>query len=120
MHLVDVCRTRWVVCIDRLRLTAELYPVIVATLKIIQDNDGGTWNDKSTQKAVNIYRSVDTFEFVISLIVLSRYLEVTRPLTKQLQTASYDAGATKDKISLLYIMLEKMCLDVDERHDSWV
>ena len=82
-------------------------------MNIIRNNVDNTWNDESTQKVVNIYRYIITFEFVITLVIVSRCLEVTRPLTKQLQTASYDAGAARNKVSLFYVMLEKKSTETE-------
>ena len=107
-HLIDVCRTRWVARIDGLAVMIELYPAVIASLEVIKENNDRSWNDESTDNAVNLYHFLGTFEFVITLIIVSRCLEVTRPLTKQLQTASYDASAARQKVSLLYVMLEKM------------
>ena len=118
-HLIDVCGIRWVARIYGLGITAELYPAIIASLNVIRQNVDGTWNYESTQKAVNIYHYIVTFQFVNTLVIVSRCLEVTRPLTKQLQTASYDPGTARNKVSLLYVMLEKMRCSVDEKHKLW-
>ena len=53
------------------------------------------------------------------LIIISRCLEVTRPLTKQLQSASSDAGAARAKIDLLYLILDNMRTEIDTKHNVW-
>ena len=70
------------------------------------------FNEESTDKAVNLYHFLRTFEFVITLIIVFRCLEVTRPLTKQLQTACYDTGAARQKLR----HAGKMRQDIESKH----
>jgi hypothetical protein len=60
-----------------------------------------------------------SFSFIVALVVVSRCLQVTRPLTVQLQESAIDAGAAREKVSALYVHLESIRNDVDTRHDSW-
>ena len=118
-HLIDVCRTRWVARLDGLDVFIELFSAIVDSMDEIKCNADRTWNNDSTQKASCLYHSITTFQFLVTLVIVSRILEVTRPLTKQLQSASMDAGAAREKVNLLEVMLEKMRVDVEKRHESW-
>ena len=54
----------------------------------------------------------------MTLVIVSCSLEVTRPLTKQLQSASFDDGSTREHVTFLYVMLEKMRADIEEHHKS--
>ena len=85
-HLIDVCKTRWVARIDGLDMFVEVYLVIVATLEEIRCNTEGSWNNESTQKANSLYHSIINFQFLVTLVIASRCLEVTGALTKQLQS----------------------------------
>lgn len=38
IHLIDVCRTRWVAMLDGLGVFIELYPAIIASIEVIKDN----------------------------------------------------------------------------------
>ena len=118
-HLIDVCRTRWVSRIDGLGVFIEIYSAIVASLEEISNNVGGTWNVESRTKASGINHAIVTFQFAVCLIIISRCLEVTRPLTKQLQSASSDAGAARAKIDLLYLILDNMRTEIDTKHNVW-
>ena len=118
-HLIDVCRTRWVARVDGLATFIELFSVIVESLEVIKDNTDRSWNVDSTQKANSLYHSIVTFQFVLSLVIVSRCLEVTRPLTIQLQSISYDAGVAREKVNLLFALLNEMRDHVDKCHDSW-
>lgn len=96
--LIDVCRTRWVARIDGLSVFIEDYMAIVATVEDISNNVGGTWNNDSRVMTNGIKHAIVTFQFVVCLVIVSSCLEVTRPLTKQLQSDSYDAGAARQKV----------------------
>eukprot|EP00112_Aurelia_sp_Birch-Aquarium-sp1_P017236 Seg3978.1 transcript_id=Seg3978.1/GoldUCD/mRNA.D3Y31 product="52 kDa repressor of the inhibitor of the protein kinase" protein_id=Seg3978.1/GoldUCD/D3Y31 len=118
-HLIDVCRTRWVARLDGLGVFIELYPAIVASIEVIKDNAERTWNDDSCRNASGIFHCIVAFQFIVCLVIVSRCLEVSRPLTKQLQTASYDAGAARSKVSFLFTVLQNMRLEIDAKHDAW-
>ena len=115
-----VCRTRWVARIDSLGVFIKIYSAIVALLEEISNNVGGTWNVESRMKASGINHAIVTFQFVVCLIIISRCLEVTRPLTKQLQSASFDVGAARAKIDLLYLILDNMRTEIDAKHNVLV
>ena len=118
-HLIDVCHTRWVARIDGLGVFVELFLAIVHCFEEIKNNADRTWNYESTQKASSLYHSTVVFQFIITLIVVSRCLEVTRPLTKQLQSSSIDAGSAREKVHLLYVMLERIRSEIETKHDMW-
>ncbi|XP_046864377.1 52 kDa repressor of the inhibitor of the protein kinase-like [Xenia sp. Carnegie-2017] len=94
--IIDVCKTRWVARIDGLLNFIEAFPAIVQCLDEIKDNVDGHWNDGSTEK-----------------------LTITRPLTVQLQDSSLDANAAREKVSLLFVMLERFRSDIERKHETW-
>ncbi|XP_028419093.1 52 kDa repressor of the inhibitor of the protein kinase-like, partial [Dendronephthya gigantea] len=118
-RLINVCKTRWVARIDGLCVFIEVFPAIIRCLEIIRDNVGDNWNPDSVRKAVSLYSATVSFPFIVALVVVSKCLLVTQPLTVQLQESAIDAGAAREKVSALYVHLEKMRNDVDAEHDSW-
>ena len=60
-----------------------------------------------------------SFPFIVTLIVVLQCLEVTRPLTMQLQESAIDAGSAREKESRLYVHLKKLRNEVDVRHKLW-
>jgi hypothetical protein len=74
---------------------------------------------ESCRKASYLLIGTSSFSFISALIIVSRCLEVTRPLTVQLQEAAIDAGAAREKVSRLYVHLERMRSEVDVRHQQW-
>ena len=118
-RLINVCRTRWVARIDGLSVFIEVFPAIVKCLETIRDNADDSLNVESRRKASSLHIGTISFPFIVTLIVVSRCLEVTRPLTVQLQESAIDAGAAREKVSRLYVHLEKMRHKVDVRHELW-
>ena len=86
--------------------------MVVKCLETIRDNADDSWNVESRRKASYLHIGTISFPFIVTLIVVSRCLEVTCPLTVQLQESAIDAGAAREKVSRLYVHLEKM------RHDD--
>ena len=118
-RLINVCETRWVARVDGLSVFIEVFPAIVRCFEIIRDKVSDKWNPESIRKAGPLYLATVSFSFIVALVVVSRCLQVTRPLTVQLQESALDAGAAREKVTGLYVHLEKMRKDVDARHESW-
>lgn len=118
-RLIDACKTRWIARLDALAVFVEVFIAIVRSLEEIRNNEDRSWNSDSTQKASGLYHSIVSFQFLITLIVVSRCLEVSRPLTLQLQHSAIDAGYAREKVELLYVMLEKYRAKIEEMHGTW-
>ena len=101
-HLIYVCRTRWVARIYGLDAFPEFYVAIVNCLEAIMLNIDRIWNTNSITDASGLFHSTTSFQFIVCLIMVSRCLEITRPLTKQLQGPSIDVVAVaNENITLL-------------------
>ena len=118
-RLINVCKTRWVARIDGLSVFIEVFPAIVKCLETIRDDADDSWNVESKRRACFLHIGTISFPFIATLVVVSRCLEVTRPLTVQLQESAIDAGAAREKVSRLYVHLEKLRNEVDVRHELW-
>ena len=46
-------------------------------------------------------------------------MEVTQPLTKQLQSSAFDVVAANEKVALLYTALQRMRLEKSHCHEQW-
>ena len=55
-----------------------------------------------------------SFEFIVCLIVVVRLIEVTRPLTKQLQSVDTDFNESIEKVTLLLSMLKRIRREIDK------
>lgn len=118
-HLIDVCRTRWVARIDGLDVFTEVFVPVVDSLETIKDNVGGKWNTDSVRDASGLFYATISFHFMICLVVVSRCMEVTRPLTKQLQSTTFDVVAANEKVTLLYATLRRMRVEISQLHSQW-
>ena len=45
--LVSLCKTRWVARHDALNTFSDLFPLVIATLKAMAENEGGGWSADS-------------------------------------------------------------------------
>lgn len=118
-RLITVCKTRWVASIDGLDAFIEVFTAIVRCFEIIKANVDGTWNPESVKKAFYLFHATVSFSFIAPLVFVSRCLEVTRPLTVQLKDSALDAGSAREKVSRLYVQLEKVRNEVVVRHGRW-
>ncbi len=118
-RLIDVCRTRWIARIDGLEIFVEVFKAIVESLRIIKDNVEGTWNSDSERDARGLFHGITQFHFMVCLVVVSRCLEVTRPLTKQLQSSTFDVVASNQKVTLLFVTLQRIRREISELHTKW-
>lgn len=112
-HLLDVCRTRWIARIDVL---VEVFVAILTPLEMVQKNDDKSSNPKMCKDALTLFYATVLFEFIVCLVIVARMLEVTRPLTKQLQSVNINVTESIQKISLLFSMLMHFRKGIDAVH----
>ena len=117
-HLIDVCRTRWVARLDGLDVFTELYEAVAHCLEATMLNADGTWNTDSVRDACTLFHGSVSFSFIFCLVATSRCLEVTRPLTKDLQQTAFDVVAAHE-VTLLFTSLQCLRQDADENHSLW-
>ena len=53
------------------------------------------------------------------LVIVSRLLDATRPLTKLLQSPILDVVSAVQNISLLFCVLQRLRREVDDVHKEW-
>ena len=118
-HLINVCRTRWVARIDGLDIFAEAFVPIIFSLEAMKVNEGGQWNPTTVNDASGLFHAATSFEFIFCLITVSCCLEVTHPLTKQLQAPTFDVVTASEKVSLLFASLQLMRKEKCKYHGAW-
>ena len=118
-HLIDVCRTRWLAWIDGLDVFLEVFLAVVNSLMTIKDNVGGKWNHDSVRDASGLFHATVSFGFIVCIHVVSHCLEITRPLTKQLQSSTFDVVAANKEVSLLFVTLQRMRMEISQLHSEW-
>ena len=72
----DVCRTRWVERIEGMDLFEEfLVPVYYSLLVMKENNDTVHYNNETSAKAESLFKLVDDFEFIVTLVVTRSILD---------------------------------------------
>ena len=68
--LKDVCRTRWVERIEGMDVFEELFvPVYYSLLVMKENNDTVHYNNETSAKAESLFKLVDDFEFIVTVVV---------------------------------------------------
>ena len=117
-RLTDVCRTRWVECIEGLDTFQELFVPLYETLNNMSRNRGEFSPTVSSDASSHLTR-IFKFEFVVALVITRHVLDVTLPVTQLLQGKSIDI---MDGIHLINSLKKEIILmrnSVDSYHDLW-
>jgi hypothetical protein len=115
--LLNVCRTRWVARINGLTIFQECYIAIISALQEISLDK--SYEQDVRYQATGMKTTIENFGFVVSLVVVTSCLQCTKPLTLQLQSTSLDAGKAREKVSLLYLMLNELQSEIDNTHANF-
>nr|XP_047141406.1 52 kDa repressor of the inhibitor of the protein kinase-like [Hydra vulgaris] len=77
-RLIDVCRTRWIARIDGLDVFIEVLPAIIKCFELMINNNEKSWNHDSVRDANSYFFASRSFQFLVTLVVVSRCLERLR------------------------------------------
>ena len=103
--------------INGLSIFRKVYLAILAALEVVRTDKS---NESDTRyKAGGIIKAINSFQFIVCLVVVERCLKCTRPLTLQLQSTSLDAGKAREKVALLFLTINELRSDVDECHQAY-
>ena len=85
--LIDVCLTWWVARIDGLQVLETFFTIIVYALEKMKDNANPDihFNDDTSTKASNLYKSCYNFDFVAALVITKSIFLYTSAVTELLQ-----------------------------------
>ncbi|XP_028416223.1 52 kDa repressor of the inhibitor of the protein kinase-like [Dendronephthya gigantea] len=115
MKLVDVCRTRWVECIDGLDTFQLLIVPVFYTLRELKQNSNGEYSPSLSSDASEMLDLLEKFEFVVALVICRNVLDSTLGVTQLLQGKSIDImDEFQDKWYDEALSLAKQ-LNIDER-----
>ena len=107
----------WMARINGLSIFRELYLAILAALEAVRTDKSNEYD--TNYKAGGMMKAIKSFQFIVSLILVERFLKCTEALTLQLQSASLDAGKAREKVSLLYATISELRSDVDDVHNLY-
>ena len=116
----DVCRTRWVERIEGMDLFEEfLVPVYYSLLVMKENNDTVHYNNETSAKAESLFKLVDDFEFIVTLVVTCSILDYLVPVTCKLQAKDLDVAQSMDLIQNLKLTIENLRNPVENYRENW-
>ena len=110
--------TRWVERIKTLDGFVDAFEAVIESLDYMQTNVNGDF-DSSSSDAETYFRSIKSFEFIVSLVLTANILHHTLPLTLQLQQRKIDIAESLKHINLLKLKMKKIRDSVDEYHNQY-
>jgi hypothetical protein len=84
--LLKICATRWIEHHEAFIRFNQMLPAIVSLLEyIIESSDG-----QVLTKVNGLYNSILRFDFVLTLQIIINTMNITLPLSRKLQTPTFD------------------------------
>ena len=118
--LQDVCRTRWVERIEGIDVFEELFvPVYYSLLVMKENNDTVHYNNETSAKAESLFKLVDDFEFIVTLVVTRSILDYLLPVTRKFQAKDLDLAQSMDLIQNLKLTNANLRNSVENYHENW-
>jgi len=117
--LKDACRTRWVERIVDLGEFIKLFVPLWHTLEDMKSNPSGQYNTKTNTDAFSYFKAIDSFDFIINLIMMFHIFDLTLLVTQLLQSKKNDIADGIHLIKSLMSMTSNVRKDVDRYHDEW-
>ena len=116
--LLDVCRTRWLECIDGVDLFEDLFLAILMTLEEIFFNLEGKYNKGTSVKANSLLKLIFNFDFIVKLVISRHILHYINSVTQILEGKNNDFIKEFDLIKTLLSIFELVRHDIDNRHNK--
>ncbi|XP_065664449.1 52 kDa repressor of the inhibitor of the protein kinase-like [Hydra vulgaris] len=116
--LKDICRTRWIECIDGLNTFLEHYLSIFHALCIIASPESSV-NKDTQNKSSTFLNSIGTFQFVFTLVVTTRVFDFTLRVTRLLKSKTIDILDSLHLITALKNTFISIRNDIDSFHNNF-
>ena len=113
----NCCRTRWLEKIESFDIFTEMYPAVVASLTYICTNTGGHWNNDSITLASSLLSGITTFNFLITLVVVKRFMRYLKSLTTRLQEKGADLSKAYQHVQTMQSTLVSVREEIEDKHD---
>ena len=118
--LKDVCKTRWVKRIEDMDVFKELFvPVYYSLLVMKKNNDTVHYNNENSAKADSLFKLVNDFEFIVTLVLTRSILDYLLPVTRKLQAKDLDVAQSIDLIQSLKLTFENLRNSVENYRENW-
>lgn len=116
--LVDVCRTRWVERIEGLNTFNELFVPLFRLLEEIRNGTTDEYNKNMKRDALTYLTLISRFDFIVTLVITRRVLDLTLPVTQLLQGKTNDVMDGIHLINSLKDHITLMRNTIDDFHNS--
>ena len=117
--LKDLCRTRWIQCIDALDRIQALHPSIVHCLESISAEGSSLWSPESIVDSKTLLLAITTTEFLSALVIVNACLCYLLSLTCSLQAEAKDIVEAVAEVNHVIVALKKVREDIDACHRQW-
>ena len=94
-------------------------PVYHSLVTVKENNDIVHYNNESSAKAESLFKLIDNFECIITLVITCSILDYLLPATRKLQSKDLDVAKSADIISSLKSSIQNLRTSVDEYHSKW-
>ena len=83
--LPQMCRTRWIECLEAFEVFVDLFLPIFSCLESISNSRPAEWNKETRSDAHSLLLAISRFSFIFSLVLTQRVLAYTMGLSIKLQ-----------------------------------
>ena len=77
------------------------------------------YNNETSAKAESLFKLIDDFECIITLVITCSILDYLLPATRKLQSKDLDVAESADIISSLKSSIQNLKTSVDGYHSKW-
>ena len=116
--LKDVCRTRLVERIEGMDVFKELFVPVYYSLLVMKKNDTVDYNNETSAKADSLFKLVNDFEFIVTLVLTRSILAYLLPVTRKLQAKDLDVAQSIDLIQSLKLTFENLRNSVENYREN--
>ena len=97
------------------RFVRVYYPLLVMK----ENNDTVHCNNETSVKAESLFKLLDSFEFIVTLVVTCSILDYFLPVTRKLQAKDLDVAQLMDLIQNLKMTIENLRNSVENYLENW-
>ena len=93
-------------------------PVYHYFLTMKEKNDKINYSNKPSAKAESLFKLIDDFEFIITLVIMHNIFDDLLPATQKLQSKDLNVAKSADIIPNLKLTIQNIRTSVDEYHNK--
>ena len=83
-----------------------------------EKNDKVNYSNEPSAKAESLFKLIDDFEFIITLVIMHNIFDDLLPATRKLQSKDLNVAKSADIIPNLKLTIQNIRTSVDEYHNK--